>query len=87
MNIEFTKYEQETIAKKESDLAGILDIRKKLESDIESMKAQIQALEKSIEEGQAGLDEVNLDYKNKYQELEQHVTDKTKEKLRQRFTI
>lgn len=86
MNIEFTKYEQETIAKKEAELKDIRGIRTKLENEIESMKEQIRALEKGIEEGQSGLDEVILDFNNKYQELEKYVMEKTREKIRERFS-
>ena len=86
MNIEFTKYEQETITKKEAELKDIRGIRTKLENEIESMKEQIRALEKGIEEGQSGLDEVSLDFNNKYQELEKYVMEKTREKMRERFS-
>lgn len=86
MNIEFTKYEQETITKKEAELKDIRGIRTKLENEIESMKEQIRALERGIEEGQSGLDEVSLDFNNKYQELEKYVMEKTREKMRERFS-
>lgn len=86
MNIEFTKYEQETITKKEAELKDIRGIRTKLENEIESMKEQIRALEKGIEEGQRGLDEVILDFNSKYQELEKYVMEKTREKIRERFS-